>query len=352
MTVILLRARLYSQMRITHVDSKGNEIKNSPYIKLLRQPNYFQSQEDFLFQQMWFLSATGNDYIYQIKAFQNDAPNSLYNLIPSEIDFDKTYKVNKFVTTEADKKKFGDQTIKYKLDNQEYKIKLSQLIPLYDMTNGLSCNSFFRSESRVKGVSKVLENIDENLKSKNKNLQFSAKYIGLNKSTGNEAQIQAEDRKQIEKVLQAKDVLTTNANIEYKHLVSDMKRLFLDEQFAEDATKVLLAFDQNKDVLNYFSKDSTFENQTTGLVKYIQNSIQQSADNLTNSLSSQWGLIEKNESLVASFDHLPIMQSVVNEKVSSFKALQETIKIGLENHTITLQEAKQMSDNFKTKLKL
>ena len=352
MTVILLRARLYSQMKIKHVDKNGKEIENSPYIALLKQPNYFQSQEDFLFQQMWFLSATGNDYIYQIKAFQNDTPKSLYNLIPSEIDFKETYKLNKFVVTEQDKKKFGDQTIKYKLDKQEYNIKLSELIPLYDMANGLTCNSFFRSESRVMGLTKPLQNIEENLKSKNKNLQFSAKYIGTNKSDGNEALLQPEDRTAIEKILGSKDVLTTNKNISYTHLVSDMKRLYLDEQFADDANKIVLAFEMSKDVINYFAKDSTFENQSQGIISYIQNSIQTTAKNTMNSLSSQWGLIEKGEMLVASYDHLAAMQSVVNEKINSFKAMQETIKIGLENGTITTLEAIKMSNEFKLKLGL
>lgn len=352
MTVILMRARLYSQMQIKHVDRNGNEIQNSPYVTLLKQPNFFQSQEDFLFQQMWFLSATGNDYIYQIKAFANETPKSLYNLIPSEIDFKKTLKVNKFITTEKDKKAFGEQFIEYKLDNQTYKIKLSEIIPLYDMANGLSCNSFIKSESRVKGISKVLENIDQNLKSKNKNLQFSAKYIGLNKSTGSEAQIRPEDRKSIERVLSSKDVLTSNANIEYKHLVSDMKRLYLDEQFAEDANKVLLAFEMNKNVLNYFSKDSTFENQSEGVIAYIQNSIQTTAKNTMASLSSQWGLIEKGEMLIASYDHLAVMQKVVNDKIKSFNEMQAAIKLGLENATLTPDEAKKMSDSFKLKLGL
>ena len=352
MTIILLRARLYSQMKIKHVDSNGKEITNSPYVKLLSQPNYFQSQEDFLFQQMWFLSAAGNDYIYEIKAFTNDTPKALYNLIPSEIDFKKTNKLNKFIVSEKEKKAFGENTIEYTLDNTTYNIKLSELITLYDMANGLSCNSFFRSESRVKGISKVLENIDQNLKSKNKNLQFSAKYIGINKSTGNEAQIQSGDKTAIEKVLGSKDVLHTNAPIEYKHLVNDMKRLFLDEQFAEDANKVVLAFEMNKNVINYFSKDSTFENQSEGIISYIQNSIQTTAKNTMASLSSQWGLIEKGEMLVASYDHLAVMQSVVNEKINSFKSMQETIKIGLENGTITQPEAVKMSNDFKLKLGL
>lgn len=352
MTVILMRARLYSQMQIKHVDRNGNEIVNSPYITLLKQPNFFQSQEDFLFQQMWFLSATGNNYIYQIKAFSNETPKALYNLIPSKIDFKKTAKVNKFITTERDKKAYGEQVFEYTLDNQTYKIKLSDTIPLYDMANGLSCNSFFKSESRVKGISKVLENIDQNLKSKNKNLQFSAKYIGKNQSNGNEALIRDSDKTAIESVLSKKDVLTTNANIEYKHLISDMKKLYLDEQFAEDANKVLLAFEMNKNVLNYFSKDSTYENQSEGVIAYIQNSIQTTAKNTMASLSSQWGLIEKGEMLVASYDHLAVMQKVVNDKIKSFNEMQAAIKLGLENATLTPSEAKKMSDSFKLKLGL
>jgi hypothetical protein len=57
LAIISLRCKVYSQMKITHLDKSGKPIENSDVLKLLRQPNYFQSQEDFLFQQMWFLSA-------------------------------------------------------------------------------------------------------------------------------------------------------------------------------------------------------------------------------------------------------------------------------------------------------
>jgi len=62
MTIIALRSRLYSQMEIKHVDSKGNVIENSPYVKLLSTPNYFQSKEDFFFQQMWFLAVVWTEF--------------------------------------------------------------------------------------------------------------------------------------------------------------------------------------------------------------------------------------------------------------------------------------------------
>lgn len=351
-TIVSLRAKMYSQMAITHVDANGKEIKNSEVLKLLKQPNYFQSQEDFLFQQMWFLSVAGNNYVYQIKPLRTQLPKSLYNLIPSEIDFNDVNKVNKFVFQKDDNKLIQDRNIKYTLDNKVYDIKLSELIPLYDLANGLQQNSWFSAPSRVQSIEKVLQNIEQNLKSKHKNLQFSAKYIGTNKSTGMEAQIQPNDRKSIENVLNSKDVLTTNAAIEYKHLVSDMKRLYLDEQFADDANKCLLAFELNKGVLNYFAKDSTFENQNQGIINWVQNSIQGSADNTMNSLSSSFGLLEKGERLIASFDHLPIMQTLINDKIKSFTEFQNSLKIAMENQTLSLADAKKMSDNFIKKLKL
>lgn len=351
-TIISLRAKIYSQMAISHINNKGEEIKDSEVLKLLKQPNYFQSQEDFLFQQMWFLSVSGNNYIYQIKTFSTELPKALYNLIPSEIDFNNLNKINKFVFKKNESNEIKEKKIKYTLDNATYLIKNSEIIPLYDLANGLKPNSFFTSPSRVQSIEKVLQNIEQNINSKHKNLQFSSKYIGVNKSTGNEAQIQDSDRKAIENVLNKKDVLTTNASIEYKHLVSDMKRLYLDEQCADDANKCLLAFEMNKNVLNYFAKDSTFENQSQGVVTWIQNSIQGSADNTMNSLSSSFGLLDKGEKLKASFDHLPIMQTLLNDKIKSFTEFQNSLKLAIENQTITIADAKIMSNNFIKKIGL
>ena len=279
-------------------------------------------------------------------------PKSIYNLIPSEVDLNSAHKVSKFITTLAEKKAFGERAIKYKLDNTEYLLKLSEIIPLYDLSNGLINNSFFTSPSRVKGISRILQNIDENLRSKNMNLKMSQKYLVQNKGDGNESQIQDDDRKDIYSKLERQSTIITNTSIDAKHLVSDMKRLYLDEQFADDANKCLLAFEMNKNILNYFAKDSTFENQNQGLISWVQNSIQTTATNTMNSLSQQWGLFEKGEKLIASYDHLAFMQSILNQKLSSFKELQEVIKLGIENQTITIADAVKMSNEFKMKIGL
>jgi len=91
LAIIALRSKIYSQMKISHLNSAGEPIKNSPVLQLFKQPNYFQSQEDFLFQQMWFLSANGTNLTYKVDA--GSVTKAIYNLIPSEIDLNDTHKV-------------------------------------------------------------------------------------------------------------------------------------------------------------------------------------------------------------------------------------------------------------------
>jgi hypothetical protein len=354
MTIIALRSKIYSQMEIVHVDSNGKEINNSEFVKRLYQPNYFQSKEDFFFQQMWFLSAAGTNYTRQFKALKSDiVPSALYNLVPDQIDLNKSNELSGFIFSKQQIDAVGERKIKYTMNSTVIYIALKDIIPFYDLANGLTDNSFMHSQSRVKGIFRTLNNIDQNIKSKNINLQFSQKYLASNKSDGNEAIIQESDRDDIFSKIDRKSLSITNKNIDVKHLVSDMKRLFLDEQFSSDALTCLLAFDMNKDVLNFFgSGGSTYENQEKGELRYLQNSIITTANNTMNSFSSQWGLLDKGERLVAKYDHLNIMQPVINEKIKSLTELQNMIKIGLENQTITTQEAQRMTSEMINTLKL
>jgi ribosomal protein S18 len=350
MTICALRAKIYSQMKIQHFDRNGKEVVDSPYIKLFKQPNYFQSQEDFLFCQMWFLSATGNDYCYEVLSGKD--PSALYNLIPSEIDFKDTNKLKKFITTKGDIKEYEEQKIVYTLDGQDYKLPLKSIIPFYDLANGMSKNSPMQSRSRVQGIDHVLQNIEENIKSKNINLRFSQKYIISSASDGNEVQIQEPDRKDMLRKIGQKSVIITNQKIQATHLVSDFKKLFLDEQLSNDALFCLLAFDMNKDILNYFHDGSTYENQERAMLNYIQNSTQVDANNTMNSFASHWGLIDAGESLTASFMHLPIMQIIINQKIATLKTFQDLITVAITNQTMTAQEGKKQYNDLYKKLGL
>lgn len=343
----LTRAKLYSQMKITHY--KGDkEVENSPYIKLLNKPNYFQSKEDWLKQQSWFLSASGSNYIYEKRNTIQELPLSLYNLIPTELDFKEVMKVDKFFTLKKDVAAFEEQIIEYKLDKQKYQLKIKDIIPLYDVTNGIETNTFMKSPSRVKSVLKNIANIEENFKAKNINLQMSQKYLAKNKNNvqGVATPIKDDDRAAIEKVLREKAMQVTSGDIEVQHLVQNLKQLYLDEQLAFDAKIVTYAFEQNEHIINYALTGSTYENQEMGIVRHIQTSTQADADNLMSSLNQSWGLYEKDERLVASYNHLPIMQVLFETKIQTLTSMQEAIKLGVDNGTIDAKRAKEMTDKL------
>ena len=184
---------------------------------------------------------------------------------------------------------------------------------------------------------------------------MSQKYLAGNKSTinGVTPQIGNDDRNIIERILGRKSLHVTNQNIDVKHLVSDFKKLFLDEMFSADALTCLLAFEMNKDMLNYFSNGaSTYENFNQSLISFIQNSTQTDANSTLNSFSQQWGLFEKGERLVASYDHLPIMQKVMNEKIDTLVKFLDTITKEKELGSLTDTEAKKKIQAMKQTLNL
>jgi hypothetical protein len=338
--IIALRSKIFSQMKITHLNTSGKPIENSEILKLFRQPNYFQSQEDFLFQLMWFMSATGTNITYKVQGTRTI--NSIYNLVPSEIDLNDTHKVKSFLYTKSEQKAYEEKIIKYKLDSQEHKLKIKDLTFVFDLANGLCKNSFISAPSRLKGICKNIENIEENLLSKNVNLKMSQKYLMVSQGDGNESQIQEKDRNDIFSKIAKKSLLITNANIKAQHLVSDMKRLYLDEQFSADALTCLNAFEMSKDILNYFSNGaSTYENKEKAMLDYVQNSIQSDANNVMNSFASSFGLIDKGESLIATYNHLPVMQLVMKAKIDTLKAFQETLIYE------TPEEQRKLSNDFK-----
>jgi len=94
--VISLRCKLYSQMRITAHSNDGTEIENHPVLQLLKNPNFFQSQQDFFFQESWYRSTSGTNLIYGIRPSLNDLPRAMYNLFPSEVDYKKVLDLTEF----------------------------------------------------------------------------------------------------------------------------------------------------------------------------------------------------------------------------------------------------------------
>lgn len=354
-SVVATRSKAFSQMQVVCKNEKG-EIVDVPELELVNNPNPLQTRQDFLYQYMWFMSVAGENYMYKIQPLSTQIPKSIYNLQPNCLDFTNLDNFDPFIFRKKEVKDLQDKTVNYNINGETKRFRFGDLEGFFDIANGLSdARSYFNSPSRIKSIEGVLCNIDENIKSKNLNLKFSQKYLFTNKNNvqGVATQLQKEDRQSIENTLFGKSIQITNADVQASHLISDMKRLYLDEQFATDGNTVALAFEMNKDIMNYFlGKSSTYENQEQGIIRYIQNSIQSSADQLMDGLTNILKLNERGLYLQASYDHLPVMQSVLNTKLKTLSESQEAIKTALENGTMTEDEAIDLTKNVIEKIGL
>lgn len=349
-TAIALKSKALSNVKFKHLNANGDIIENSEVVKLLKSPNYFQTQQNFIFQLSFFMSATGTNYIYAPNTNRRlFLPSQIYNLIPTEINYNNIQKINKFFKTKDEFVKFESQKIKYKLNSTNIEIEVKNLIPFYDIANGLVPDAFFSSPSKVRPLERNLLNIDELLKSKNINAQMSQKFLATSGDNFNgvSTPITTDDRNNIQKILLNKSIHITDKNVNVNHLVSNLKNLTIDPQIQAEAQQVLLAYGLNSDVLNYFSGgSSTYENQERGEIRFYQNEIQPIADDIADSFSQHFGLFEKSEKLIATFEHLPIMQKVLVDKMESFEIQQKSIKTALDNGTINIAKAIQMTEEF------
>lgn len=354
-TVLSTRARLFSQMQISHYDKNNNLIPSnkSLIIKALNKPNYFQTLSDLLYSLSWEMYIYGTSYLYYNEDIYSnpDYFKVLNNDKISKSDLKKATKERKFIRTKSDIDKFEGQKIQYNIDQEtNLQLKLKDIIPVYDMANGLTHN--YIGESRLKALISTLDNIHENIRSKNINLNMSRKYIGVNKTDMNgQPMVSEQDRRSIKKVLGQNDLQITNGNLEFKHLVSDFKRLFLDDMFKADALTIINAFELNTDVINYIN-DGNATDREIGIISVIQNSIKPQADDFLGSLAHSFNLQDKGERLVASYDHLPVMQNLMKDKVFSLSNGINAYANAVSSGIFTTQEARQGVQDIIQRLKI
>lgn len=331
-SVLDIRATMFSRAKIEVRDIKtGKVIESDPFLELMAEPNFSQSQQDFLYQHEFF-KGTGNNVtrVIATKPYDIDKVHSLENLVPSQIDYANVNKIEKFVFAQSDIRDAKQKKIRYSLGGQQHDFSLEELVFFYDVSNGLTADSRFKSPSRIDALVPAIANIFEAQKSKNINLRMSAKHIissGLTSDGGFSDGMQAGEKDEIEKNMFNKDMMATESNIKVNPLANDFRKLMFDESTNADLLKIAGAYGISKDVLNWsLNGASTYENQETAVVKWIQNSIQFEGDDFANSWNSYFGYPKQGKKIVLSYDHLPVMQVIQEKEVESIKTRVEVAK--------------------------
>lgn len=333
----MLASGVWKHYRIKR-DGSVEEIKNSPAVRLLENPNPLMSGNDFLRQWSENELVHGNNFmstIYGTLRELQEIPSALHNLPPHRVEIKTTGRV------------FRQTRIEDIIE--EYRLQLDGGAPPYDIyaTDEIIHSKIINGANPIKGDSPLIPlymeigNIRAAKQFRNVIMTKNG-ALGMltNKSaTGNGAiPVTTEERQRIERQYrehygihdQQIQVMIAQGALEWQAMVYPTKELMLFEEVSADFRMVMDTYGLND---NLFSKEkgSTFTNLQDGLKHAYQVTTIPEADEKAMTLSKQFGMIDRGQFLSLEYDHLPILQKnekekaeILDKKASAVQKLQKT----------------------------
>jgi len=341
---LLFISKLFSQAEFKVVNKEtGKEEKEHWLIKLLHNPNIYQTKSDFLESLQFIQIAQGKavGYLKRPIGFNdNEDITSIYLLDSDLIEFPIEYKKSGYRSPMVSSGLLdieGEKEVVYDKNGENLKIKIKDLIFFYDLPNMLHSN-FYEVSSRLDGLRQTLLNTNDSLIAKNIILKTNGKELISGGGNGT-LPLGAEDKAKAESLLQnnyglgwfRKRGIVTKASIDYKSLHIALRDLGLDESVKVDGNLIYSALHIPKDILSIEAKKTTYNNGKESMVSYIQNEMQASTNSFADVLNR---LLKDTEfKIIGTYDHLPVMQFILIERYEGIskkaKALNDLLKTGI-----------------------
>lgn len=300
--------------------------------KIQDKPNKHQTWKQF-FWDYEFYSMLGTATLWRSnQAKKESTKTSFYWLNPAKITWPNSLetKLDRLDLSELSIKDLGNEYITYSFNDGTSKdIQLKEIETFVDLSNSVSQN-WYKGNSTIDSLYKVICNSDIGLDAKNVNLDYSRKFIvSGTQDPDNVTQLPMSESEKInieEKINGERKVHGMKSAININRFVDDLAKLKLDDAYISDYFIIGSMYGIPRDVLEANLKGITYENQEKSTGKHISYSIQPKIDELIEWFSSFY-----DKDLRISYSHLPFMQYVENDKANTIKTKAEAFKIFIEN---------------------
>jgi hypothetical protein len=348
--IINLKAKAFSKMKLRIVSNKTGEeeqdAKNYEYkIKVLRNPNWFQSQKEFMMQTKIFREIWGNEYIYLNYPFgmPSRKATAMFTLPSNLVTTNTPSPLPFYLQT--------DPTIEYTFQwgNDKYIIPKENLIHLNDNRVHMTKENWVEGQSWLAYQRATVNNIREAYYSRG----FIIKNIGvqgiLTNAAGKDAAGQVPiDHKQVEDVQKRiaqmrgfKDkfpVIATNLPLAWQKMsVDNPANLGLYEEVKEDMFKLCDAAGTPSELFGS-STGSTFANQIWAERRLYENTIIPEAEEWIGALNSQFETENESWSIVGSFTHLNVFKENMKDQGDAINRMATGLSRALADNAISINE--------------
>lgn len=346
-TVINKDARMLSNglFVVKNIDGEIDEsLFSEEVLALLRNPNPFQTQQEWLQDYQIQKNIYGNTFMYFNKAFNSAAlPETIVNLPAAHtriIQSGKIYqmtKIDEIVERYEVENADGTYTDFETADVLHTQIvnpdnPLVGLSPLYSLTMPISnLRGAYGFRNRI---------ITKN------------GALGILSSAAKDASggvpLSATERERIEKQYTAdygigdnqQSILMTSSPLSWQSMTHKTNDLELFREVDNDFKAIIDAYGHNQNI--YSLEDSSkFNNMNESLKMVYQDRILSEADCLAYDLSKRLGLIERGLHLELNYSHLPVMQKDEREAAEVMKLRSDALTSLLANG-FTMEQASEI----------
>lgn len=309
--VFALQCDLFSLAK-PQVKKDGKIIEDDPFLNLLKNPNPFQSQRQFLWDYM-FWNMIGNAVLY-IKSGEVDRENNMmYFLDTSRIVFSKKLQENisRLVFSKKEINNIENELVEYKnVNGKSNFFKVKELLFISDLTN--STGNWFKGNSRLDALYKIIDNSESGLDSKNINTRFLGKYMvsgKVDEANVNLKMMKPDEKQEIEdRVSGSKSIHAVQTPINISRFIEKPDVLkSLDESYLADYFKIGKMYGIPRDVLEAFNS-STHENQEKSRGSHVSYTLSPKGDDLGDSTATRIGYNDLKKVISFDWSHLPFMQ--------------------------------------------
>jgi hypothetical protein len=349
MKVFALQCDLFSMGKLFVYDKNEKPIENDPFLEMIKKPNHFQTESQFLWDYMFYLML-GTDYIYaDSKVVSNK--NKLYHLNPAKIHWPENlnrYK-DKLILSDASMRDLMKMEITYRYQyGDTQKIPLEKIIVNTDLTNGTG--NWWIGASRVDALYKIISNAEFVLDAENINIRYSGKFVvGAQNDLSKIGFGETEKEDLLSKVdTNEQKVWAFKSPIQIRRFVDNFAQLQLKDEYLHLYFLIGNMYGIPRDVLEAYNS-ATYENQEKARAAHVNYCFEPKGNQLMDSFESYFGYDKEGKNIYIDWSHMPFMQQFEKQRAEveqlKINSLTSLLSLGVD-----IKQANEYLDtNFKIK---
>lgn len=345
------RAKAVSNVKF-YFEQNG-ELSQNDVTRKLNNPNKYQSQQNFLIQDLTFQSIFGTSYWFVNKLIDSrgfaDDTTDILNISADKLIFlnDKGQMYDGDYIAEMIQKQPEQIVVKYIVDEVTREVKtidVNQLLPFFDTS--IFTNPYF-SQSRLESLQYVVSNCQAALEAQNTFLSNPGgigAWVSRKRDAVGSVMLTEKERKELEEAQQLdygvlsgqRNIQIIGTDVDYVSTIPKVSDLKLNDTLVNAGLTIFGLFGLPKEAFSALASGSTFENQKEAYKAFIESEAQNLIDDRTNSLNKYLGYTDGK--IVGSYAHLAVMQEDEERKQRIKKGEIEILSTLLNEGIISPEE--------------